>query len=100
MQSDRRLRFHSTGNDMLLCYSKSTPDLSNVILTVVNLDFRYRQSGFVQLDLPSLGVDAGLPYLAEDLLGGGRYIWEGPRNYVELDPHGLPLHILRIGNLE
>ena len=35
---------------MLICDSKATDDLSNVIVVVVNLDFHHAQSGFVDLD--------------------------------------------------
>lgn len=80
---------------MLLCYSKTTEDLSNVIVIVVNLDPRFRHAGWVHLDLGALGLDQH-PFQAHDLLGEGRFIWQGSRNYVELDPHGLPMHILRI----
>jgi starch synthase (maltosyl-transferring) len=40
LQSDGRLRFHSVDNDQLLCYSKSTPDWSNVIVVVVTWDWK------------------------------------------------------------
>jgi starch synthase (maltosyl-transferring) len=30
------------------------------------------------------------------LLTGERYLWNGPRNYVELNPNKQPGHILRI----
>ena len=81
---------------MLICYSKATDNLSNVIVVVVNLDFHHAQSGFVGLDLGALGLDSAQPYQAHDLLGDGRYLWQGSRNYVELSPHGLPAHIMRI----
>jgi len=96
LQSDWGLRFHSVDNDMLLCYSKSTDDLSNVILVVVSLDFNYTQSGWVQLDLAALGLDPDRPFQVHDLLGSGRYLWQGPRNYIELNPHVLPAHVFRI----
>jgi starch synthase (maltosyl-transferring) len=96
LHSDATLRFHHTDNEMLLCYSKTTPDLSNIIVVVVNLDFRFRHAGWVELDLHALGIDPEHPYQAHDLLGDGRFIWHGSRNYVELDSHGLPMHILRI----
>jgi starch synthase (maltosyl-transferring) len=96
LQSDRRLRFHGTDNDMLLCYSKTTEDFSNVMLMVINLDFRFRHAGWVHLDLGALGLDDTHPFQVHDLLGGGRYLWEGPRNYVELDPNTLPAHIFRV----
>ncbi|MBK9168647.1 MAG: alpha-1,4-glucan--maltose-1-phosphate maltosyltransferase [Bryobacterales bacterium] len=96
LHADRRLRFHPTDNDMLLCYSKTTEDMTNVIVVVVNLDFRYRHSGWVHLDLDALGVEAEHPFQVHDLLGGGRYLWQGSRNYVELDSHSLPAHIFRV----
>jgi len=96
LQWDSRLRFHDVDNDQLLCFSKVTEDLSNVIIVVVNLDYRYKQSGWVDLDLHSLGLDAGEPYQVHDLLGDARYLWQGARNYVELDPATLPAHIFRV----
>ena len=65
LHSDRRLRFHGTDNELLLCYSKTTADLTNVILVVANLDVHHRQSGWVHLDLEALGLDA--PELGESL---------------------------------
>jgi len=96
LQSDWSLRFHSVDNDMLLCYSKSSDDLSNVFLVVVNLDFNYTQSGWIHLDLSALGLDPDRPFQADDLMGTGRYLWRGPRNFVELNPHILPAHVFRI----
>jgi starch synthase (maltosyl-transferring) len=96
LQRDWGLRFHPTENPMLLCYSKATEDLSNVVLVVVNLDVRHAQGGWVNLDLGALGMEDGQPYQVHDELGDGRYLWQGPRNYVELDPHTLPAHIFRL----
>ena len=36
------------------------------------------------------------PFQAHDLLGGGRFFWQGPRNYVEIDPKMAPAQIFRI----
>jgi starch synthase (maltosyl-transferring) len=96
LHSDRRLHFHPTTDDMLLCYSKTAEDLSDIILTVVNLDFRFRHSGWLELDLAALGLDPDRPFQAHDLVGGGRFIWQGPRNYIELDPETMPVHVLKI----
>ena len=95
LQSDWSLEFHPVDNDMLLCYSKSTDDLSNIILTVVNLDFANTQAGWVTLDLSALGLDER-PFQVQDLLGEGTYLWQGPRNFVQLDPQVLPAHLFRI----
>ena len=96
LQSDGRLRFHETDNPQLLCFSKSTDDLSSVIVVVVNLDSFHTQSGWVRLDLSSLGLDADSPFQAHDLLSDGQFLWRGARNYVELMPGSLPAHVLRV----
>lgn len=95
LHRDRNLRFHDTDNPSLICYSKTTDDLSNVIVTVVNLDCFNVQSGWVNLDLGSIGLDRGRAFEVHDLLGGGHYQWQGARNYVALTPESLPAHILR-----
>jgi starch synthase (maltosyl-transferring) len=96
LQSNSNLRFHDTDNPTLICYSKVSDDLSDVIVVVVNLDAFHRQTGWVHLDLDSLGLDANHAFQAHDLLGEGRYLWQGSRNYVELSPESLPAHILRV----
>jgi starch synthase (maltosyl-transferring) len=96
LQRNRNLRFHDTDNPSLICYSKNNEDLSNVIVTVVNLDCFHTQSGWLNLDLKSIGLDPRHAYQVEDLLGGGRFLWQGTRNYVELVPESLPAHILRV----
>jgi starch synthase (maltosyl-transferring) len=96
LQQDWTLEFHPVDNDQLICYSKRTPDNSNLIVTVVNLDPHHRQMGFVDLPLDRLGVEEDRPYQANDLLTGARYMWSGRRNYVELDPNSVPGHIFRI----
>jgi starch synthase (maltosyl-transferring) len=96
LQSDWSLKFHSTDNDQILCYSKESEDRSNLIVVIVNLDPHYTQSAFVILPLDELQIPQDRAYEAEDLLTGNRFLWHGPRNYVELRPDNLPGHILRI----
>jgi starch synthase (maltosyl-transferring) len=90
------LRFHDIDNPALVCYSKATDDLSNIIVTIVNLDCFHVQTGWVNLDLASLGLDGGHAFPVHDLLGDAKYLWQGPRNYVALTPGTLPAHILRV----
>jgi starch synthase (maltosyl-transferring) len=96
LHDDWRLHFHRTDNEHLICYSKSTPDLDNVVLCIVNLDWRWTHAGWVELDLAALGVAPDLPFIVEDLVSGERYPWQGARNYVELSPKRQPFHVLRI----
>lgn len=99
LQSDWSLRFYPTDNDQLVCYSKESDDRTNLIVVVVNLDPHHVQAGFVTLPLDELQIPQDRAYEAEDLLAGNRYLWHGPRNYVELTPANLPGHILKIHRL-
>ncbi|HEX9787594.1 MAG TPA: alpha-1,4-glucan--maltose-1-phosphate maltosyltransferase [Candidatus Binatia bacterium] len=96
LQSDRSLRFHETDNEQILCYTKQSEDLDNVIAVVVNLDPHHVQSGWVNIPLETLALDPVESYQAHDLLTGARFLWHGPRNYVELNPPVTPAHILRL----
>jgi starch synthase (maltosyl-transferring) len=95
LQSDRGLRFHTTENESLIAYTKSTSDLADVVLTVVNLDPHHTQAGMVTLPLKDLGLETDKSYQAHELLSGARYMWNGPRNYVEINPHAAPAQIFR-----
>jgi starch synthase (maltosyl-transferring) len=89
LQQDWNLRFHAVDNDQLIAYSKQAGD--NLVLVVVNLDTRYPQSGWVEFGA------AGETFEVHDLLGGGRYRWQGSKkNYVELNPQALPAHIFLV----
>ncbi len=96
LQSNDTLLFHSIDNPNMIAYSKTTRDLRNVILVIVNLDPVYQQSGWVDLDLPRLGLGPADSYVVEDLLNGLSYTWQGRRNYVVLRPGVQPAHIFRI----
>jgi starch synthase (maltosyl-transferring) len=96
LQNDWSLRFHEIANDQLVCYSKRTPDDSNIILIVVNLSPHHVHSGWLELDLESLAVDARTPFQVQDLLTNTHHLWEGRRNFVEVNPHSVPAHIFRI----
>lgn len=96
LQSDRSLRFYPLDNDQLIAYAKTTEDLTNIILVIVNLDFRYKQSGWVQMPLDDLRLDPSRTFQVHELLTGEHYQWRGARNYVELDPARMPAHILKV----
>ena len=68
----------------------------NVVLAVVNVDPHNPQSGWIELDLDVLNLDANRPFQVHELLSGARYTWHGPRNYVQLNPAVVPAHIFRI----
>lgn len=99
LQQDWNLRFHDVDNDLLLCYSKSHETAAgelNTLVMVANLDPHNIQSGWIDLPLAVLGIEAESGYQAHDLLSDARYLWQGPRNFVRLDPAISPLHILQL----
>ncbi len=96
LQSDWSLCLHHVDNDYIVCYSKASADGSNVLLIVVNIDPEHTQSGWTQLDLEALALDQGQSFQVHDLLTGSYYMWNGPRNYVELNPQHIPAHIFCI----
>ena len=79
----------------MICYSKHTDDGTEIILVVVNLDFRHAQSGWVEIPLEEFGLEAQGHYQLHDLLSDTRYLWHGPRNFVELRA-SMPAHVFRI----
>jgi len=93
LHADHRLCFHSVDNDHLLAYSKTTSDLSNIVLVVVNLDPHHSHEGLVSLPLADLGIVDHGPFQVHDILSDARYLWEGERNYVRLDPQASPAHM-------
>lgn len=96
LQSCWNLQFHEVDNEYLLFYIKANEDLSNIILVLVNLDPFHTQSGWVRIPLHEFGIEPNQPYLVHELLSDDKYIWQGERNYVELNPRILPTYIFRV----
>jgi starch synthase (maltosyl-transferring) len=96
LQTTWNLHFYEVDNDTLLFYAKCSEDFSNLILVLVNLDPFHTQSGWVRVPIDEFGIDARQPYLVHDLLSDDKLIWQGERNYVELNPQVLPANIFRL----
>ncbi|MGZ8711072.1 MAG: hypothetical protein ACXW28_12695 [Thermoanaerobaculia bacterium] len=94
LQQNTSLRFHKTDSDQIICYSKAVGE--NVVICVVNVDPHNTHAGWVDLDLSALGLETGRGFQVHDLLSGARHTWQGPRNYVQLNPHIVPAYIFRI----
>jgi starch synthase (maltosyl-transferring) len=96
LQFNEGLRFHLTTSDHLVAYSKTAPDDSVRLLTVVSLDPKMPRDGWVCVSLADDPVADDERFAAHDLLAGTRFDWTGPWNYVRLDPAGTPGHLLLI----
>ncbi|MBI3804581.1 MAG: alpha-1,4-glucan--maltose-1-phosphate maltosyltransferase [Nitrospirae bacterium] len=91
-----RLRFCAINNDQILCYTKTTEDLSNSLLIAVNLDPHHPQYGWVQVPIHELGIETDESYPVHDLITDVRYQWRGEWNYIRLDPAVMPAHIFSV----
>jgi starch synthase (maltosyl-transferring) len=96
LQRTNNVRFLETGNPALIAYLKVDESGDNIIVCVVTLDPHHKQTAWIDLPLSEFGLEEGRAFQVHDLLGGARYVWYGPRNYVELDPYVVPAHIFRL----
>lgn len=96
LQQLQNLRFVHTDNDQLIAYVKRDAASGNTVLVVANLDTRNRQSGWVSLDPVALGLERDARYHLHDLLSNQRFVWQGPHNFVILDPGQAPAHVFRV----
>jgi starch synthase (maltosyl-transferring) len=93
LMSNRRLAFYPVDNEQLLFYGKSTEDLTNIILVAVNLDPHNVQEGWLEVPLEEFNIEENEVYQVHELLFDNRFLWQGSRNYVRLDPADGPAHI-------
>ena len=96
LQQTRNLRFHTIDREEIICFSKYTDDLDNIVLVAVNLDPHHTHAGWLRLPMDELGLDAKQPFQAHDLISDARYLWQAEGNYLELNPQVMPAHIFRI----
>ncbi|MDO9559682.1 MAG: hypothetical protein Q7I89_08345 [Syntrophales bacterium] len=96
LQTTWNLQFYDVDNDYLLFYGKATPDLSNIILVVVNLDPFHAQAGWLTIPLGKLGIDPAQTYLVHDLISNDKHLWQGERNFFEINPAVMPASIFRV----
>ena len=96
LQRNDTLSFLELHNDQLFAYMKTSPRLDDVIMVIVNLDPYNTQGGMVRTPLVELGLTDIEQYEVHDLLDDARYTWQGHWNYIELNPHILPAHVLHL----
>jgi starch synthase (maltosyl-transferring) len=101
LQELRNLRFHHADQPDLLCFSKVADGADaagggrDIVLVVVNLDWREPREATVWLDMPALGLDHNAEFLVTDELSGESYWWR-QASYVRLDPSMVPAHIFTV----
>ncbi|SFV25080.1 starch synthase (maltosyl-transferring) [Micrococcus terreus] len=123
LQDLQNLTLHSADNDQILVFSKTRRpqpegehadaeaaadrgadgvplDAPDTVIVVVTCDPHSVREATARLDLSALDLrpqdlDAEGRFEVEDLITGARWRW-GAENYIRLDPHVEPAHVLRI----
>jgi starch synthase (maltosyl-transferring) len=98
LQLLRNLTVHPTDEDHVICFSKiaATPTgATDRVIVVLNLDPHRVRETMVHVDLPALGLPPGSTFTVHDELSGEEWTW-GEHNYVRLDPHAEPAHVLTV----
>ena len=96
LHGSRNIQFHPAHNDHVLCFTKHTDDLSNIILVVANLDFHKTQTARIELPLESFGFNIRSSYKVTDLVSDRPFTWKGRTQKLQLPPSSRPVTIFRI----
>ncbi len=96
------LTIHHSSDPATIVFAKykQTAEGKDTIIVVVNVDSHSTRESTVSLNLGQLGIDAADldddgTFLVDDLISGQTFAWS-EHNYVRLDPHVEPAHILSI----
>ena len=98
LQQLRDLTVHGTDDDHVLCFSKQArrdDGSTDTVIAVINLDPHGTRETMVHLDLPALGLDWGDSLAVHDEVTDQTWSWS-EHNYVRLDPHVEPAHVLTV----
>ncbi|MDT7953281.1 MAG: alpha-1,4-glucan--maltose-1-phosphate maltosyltransferase [Acetobacteraceae bacterium] len=85
LQTHLGITFLNAPNGQILAFEKATPDRSNVVLVVINLDHRNTQSGTVDVPFWRYAPEPGA-LLGADLLAGSEDRWTDRTRFVTLPP--------------
>jgi starch synthase (maltosyl-transferring) len=83
------LRFYPSDDENITCYGKATPDGSDRIIVVVNLDPFDAHETWLHFPLAEWEMEPGQPFTVEDLLTGETHRWH-EHQHMRLDPHDEP----------
>ena len=99
LQTTWNIEFAETSNEQVICFTKADSKTGNLIIVAVNLDPHQTQGAHVLLPFEKIGISLPDSYRVNDLLSGESYEWHKQWNYVQLNPHQMPAHILQVGSV-
>ena len=98
LQQLRNVTIHSSDDDGVLVFSKSLHTDGgddDIVIVVVNVDPHAPRTTTAHLDLPAIGLGWEDRFPVHDEITGENWEW-GAHNYVHLDPHHEPAHVLSV----
>ena len=97
LQLLRNVAIHWSDDENMLVFSKrhSTDQGDDTVIVVVNVDPHATRETMVHLDLEALGLSRSDSFVVHDEITGEDWSW-AEHNYVRLDPHHEPAHILTV----
>ncbi len=95
----RNITLEESANPAFLTFTKQSEDGDDTVLVVVNLDPWNTQETTITVGLDALGLPLDRPYEAFDELTGQSFTWQGPSQYIRLDPYHQVAHVLHLRSL-
>ncbi|MGF1607082.1 MAG: maltotransferase domain-containing protein [Rhodothalassiaceae bacterium] len=83
------IEFLTAWNEHILWYARFTPDLSDVLVFAVSLDFERPQAADCEIPLWLFGLADDAAIEAEDLISGSRIHWHGKIQHLSLSPEAI-----------
>jgi starch synthase (maltosyl-transferring) len=96
LQDFRNILFLNAWNDNILAYARITPDKTNAVLVLVNLDPHNRQECDYEVPLWEFGLPDSASIEVDDLLNGGRFTLHGKVQRIALTPYDNPVAVWRL----
>jgi len=96
LQSTWNIEFAETSSDQIICYIKTDLQTGNKLLIAVNLDVTQTHAATIKIPFEQLNIDPAKEIIANDLLSGDIWYWQGEYQYIELNPYLMPAQIFRL----
>jgi starch synthase (maltosyl-transferring) len=95
LQTHLNTRFYTAQDDNILYYGKPSPDGSDLILVMVNLDPHAAHEAHFEVPLWEFGLPDSATIAVEDLAEGHRFDWHGKDQWIRIAPEE-PYRLWRI----
>jgi len=92
----KNLKFYTAEDNNIIFYGKISPDKKNALFIAVNLDPFKKHGALLHIPIRDLGINEKDNYIVEELITSEKFLWQGEKNFYELDPTSEPTAIFRI----